>query len=551
MKFYYHDRPYLSLLLILSFIVICSVGNKNLYFRGDYKTFFREDNPQRLAFDEMQATFNKTETVDFLVTPTKNNIFNKDTLSLIRELTEKSWQIPYSIRVNSISNFQHTYSDQDDLIVQNLIANSLNLSSDVISNIKNIAMNEPDLNGLLVSSDMTVSVVSVTVAMSDGDQTKEVEEISAFVESIKAELLEKYPEHEIYLTGVVMLNDAFLTVAEQDAKTLIPLMFIVILVLIALLLKSAIASLCAFIVVATSVAATMGVAGWLGYFVSMSTVNVPTMVMTLAVADCIHLCAAFFNFYRQGDNKKEAINQAVKLNSKPIFITSITTSLGFLTLNFSDVPALVDLGNLTAIGVMLACLFSLSLLPSLLTILPIKQGVAKESSLLPYVDHLCEWVTKHKIKILVFTGFIFPLTLATALTNELNDVAIKYFSKSNEFRQAADFQSEHLGGLSSIDFAISTENISGINQPETLTAMEDFANWLRGQPEVHHVQSITDTYKKLNKNINYDDDSFYTLPLDKELAAQYLLLYEMSLPYGLDINNRVDMDQSSSRITVT
>mgnify|MGYP001160877451 CR=1 FL=1 len=551
MKIYPHHRPVWSLFLLTLLIVICSVGNKNLYFRGDYKTFFREDNPQRLAFDEMQAAFNKTETVDFLVTPKNQTIFTKRTLQLIRELTQASWNIPYSIRVNSVSNFQHTYSEQDDLIVQNLIPDNEELTRDLIGKIKNIATNEPDLDGLLVSSDMKVAVISVTVAMSDGDQTKEVQEISTYVRDIRQQLLSKYPEHDIYLTGVVMLNEAFLNVAEQDAQTLIPLMFASILILIALLLKSSIASICAFIVVAASVGTTMGIAGWLGYFVSMSTVNVPTMVMTLAVADCIHLASSFFLYYRQGENKNEALSRAIELNTKPIFITSVTTSLGFLTLNFSDVPALVDLGNLTAIGVMLACLFSLTLLPALLALLPLRRGETTKSSFLPYIDILCKWVTNHRTKLLVLTAIIFPVTLATALTNELNDVAIKYFSKSNEFRQAADFQSDHLGGLSSIDFAIRSQDISGINEPATLITIEKFSNWLRKQPEVHHVQSISDTYKKLNKNINYDDESFYTLPFDKELAAQYLLLYEMSLPYGLDINNRIDMDKSASRITVT
>ena len=236
MNFYSHHRPVWSLCLLALFIFICSVGNKNLYFRGDYKTFFREDNPQRLAFDEMQAAFNKTETIDFLVAPKTQTVFNKQTLQLVRELTEASWNIPYSIRVNSVSNFQHTYSEQDDLIVQNLIPDSDELSPGRISEIKDIAMSEPNLEGLLISSDMAVAVVSVTVAMSDGDQTKEVQEISTYVRDLKQRMLSQYPAHEIYLTGVVILNEAFLNVAEQDARTLIPLMFAAILILIALLL---------------------------------------------------------------------------------------------------------------------------------------------------------------------------------------------------------------------------------------------------------------------------------------------------------------------------
>ncbi|MDP5040800.1 MAG: MMPL family transporter, partial [Paraglaciecola sp.] len=69
--------------------------------------------------------------------------------------------------------------------------------------------------------------------------------------------------------------------------------------------------------------------------------------------------------------------------------------------------------------------------------------------------------------------------------------------------------------------------------------------------EVDHVSSISDTFKRLNKNMHSDDVDFYALPDDKELAAQYLLLYEMSLPYGLDLNNQMNMDKSATRLVVT
>jgi hypothetical protein len=48
-----------------------------------------------------------------------------------------------------------------------------------------------------------------------------------------------------------------------------------------------------------------------------------------------------------------------------------------------------------------------------------------------------------------------------------------------------------------------------------------------------------------------DDSSWYKLPDSRNLAAQYLLLYEMSLPFGLDLNNQIDIDKKSTRITVT
>jgi uncharacterized protein len=64
------------------------------------------------------------------------------------------------------------------------------------------------------------------------------------------------------------------------------------------------------------------------------------------------------------------------------------------------------------------------------------------------------------------------------------------------------------------------------------------------------VNVITDIFKRLNRNMHGDDDSWYKLPEQRDLAAQYLLLYEMSLPYGLDLNNQINVDKSATRMTV-
>jgi predicted RND superfamily exporter protein len=81
--------------------------------------------------------------------------------------------------------------------------------------------------------------------------------------------------------------------------------------------------------------------------------------------------------------------------------------------------------------------------------------------------------------------------------------------------------------------------------------VEEFALWYRKQPSTIHVSTFTDVMKRLNKNMHADDPAYYSLPESRELAAQYLLLYEMSLPYGLDLNNQINIDKSATRFVVT
>ena len=80
--------------------------------------------------------------------------------------------------------------------------------------------------------------------------------------------------------------------------------------------------------------------------------------------------------------------------------------------------------------------------------------------------------------------------------------------------------------------------------------MDKLADRIRKEPNVNHVTTVSDTIKRLNKAMNRDDEQFYAIPENRELAAQYLLLYELSVPFGLDLNNRINVNKSSTRLTV-
>ena len=190
--------PKLTICVVIVAMLVAVVGAKNLYFRGDYKVFFEPDNPQRLAFEEMQNIFNKSENVAFMVVPDDDNVFKSSTLSLVVELTEAAWQLPLSTRVESISNFQYTYAEDDDLIVEDLITTG-SLSNSEITDIKDVLDSTPEITGRLVSYPGDVLVVNTTIQLPDGDQTKEVIEIATAATALKQQLEEKYPGHTICL----------------------------------------------------------------------------------------------------------------------------------------------------------------------------------------------------------------------------------------------------------------------------------------------------------------------------------------------------------------
>ncbi|HAS6376551.1 efflux RND transporter permease subunit [Vibrio vulnificus] len=540
-----------TLIISLIAIVATAMGAKNLYFRGDYNIFFDGSNAQLQAFDEIQTTFAKTDNIALVLAPKSGDVFDQRTLTQIQEMTEQAWQVPYSSRVDSLANYQHTEAVDDDLLVEDLLYQSYPLTAERIAKVRTIAMSEPLLVNALVSEKGDVAVINITMQMPGVDETAEVDEVVAYVEQMLSHYRAQYPDVTIYKVGIIAMNHSFAMAAQNDSATLVPTMLLVILVFLTIMLRSFLSVLATLVVIIGAIAATLGIVGWAGMFLHVASVNVPTLIMTLAVADCVHVIASMRHFMRQGMPKSQAIHRSVTLNFVPIIITSVTTAIGFLMMNMSDSPVLRDFGNLSALGVMIACVLSVSLLPALLNLLPVRFSAKQAAKSSDIMDKLADLVVHRRNVLLPLSIVVIAGSAALIPYNKVNDESVKYFDTSSEFRQAADFMEQRISGMTTMSIAIKTHQSQGIASPEFLAVLGEFTHWLREQPETDHVASLSDIYKRLNKNMHGDDNAYYALPAERELAAQYLLLYEMSLPFGLDLNNQVNVDKSSVKLQLT
>jgi predicted RND superfamily exporter protein len=543
---------YLVLMTVIVLVAAAATGMRFLSFKTDYRVFFSEDNPQLQAFEQLQNTYTKTDNVLFVLAPRDGNVFTQETLASVIELTEASWQIPYSIRVDSITNYQHTEAHGDDLVVDDLVPDTEKLDAAELERIREIATNEPLLVNRIISRDGRVTGVNVTVQLPDPEEQtgKEVPEVTAFARNMVDRLRASNPNLDVYLTGMVIMNNSFPEISIRDQQTLVPAMFAVVLVTLILLLRSFAATAVTFVVIVFSIVTAMGLAGWLDIKLTPPSASSPTIILTLAVADCVHILVSFLHAMRRGMDKNSAMIESLRINLQPVFLTSLTTAIGFLSMNFSDAPPFRDLGNIVATGVMVAFLVSITLLPALMVILPVrvKAGRTRHSR---HMDNFAEFVVERRNFLFVWVGLIVGMLVIFIPRNELNDEFIKYFDKTVDFRNATDFSSANLTGIYTIDYSLSANESGGISEPEFLERVEAFANWYETQPEVWHVNTLTDIMKRLNKNMHADDAKWYRLPQERNLAAQYLLLYEMSLPYGLDLNNQIDVGKSATRMTVT
>ena len=541
-----HRFVALFILLLATFGL--SSGAQFLYFDNDYRVFFGKDNPQLKAFEKVQQTYTKIDNVNFAIDPLTGSANDPAVLAGVEALTEMAWQLPFSIRVDSLSNYQHTEVDGDDLIVRDLFMNGSELSADEMQLVNEISTTEPSLSGKIHDSQHRATSVNVTIQL-PGKTADEVAVVAKAARELAATIEADYPI-KIRLSGVIFLNNAFMESSMQDMGTLIPAMYLVILIVAYALLRSFTATILVLIVIIPSITVAMGFGGWMGIGLTPPSASAPTIITTLAVADSIHLLVVMLNRMRDGHDKRESLLYSLRVNAKPIFLTSVTTALGFLSLNFSDSPPFHDLGNITAFGVMAAWVYAVVLLPILISFMPIKPkgNLQKLDTKMSVIGTFI--ADKYKA-VLSVSVVISVCLLALIPLNEINDDFVKYFDESVEYRQDTDWVSANLTGANLIQFNLQSGEPNGVSDPAFIQTVADFTEWALNEEVVTHVQSISDTFKRLNRDLNEGNETFYSIPETRDLAAQYLLLYELSLPFGLDMNNQLDISKSSTQVVVT
>jgi uncharacterized protein len=520
-----------------------------LTFTNDYRVFFSKENPQLLAFENLQDTYSKNDNIMMVLVPKDGNVFTEKTLKAVTWLTNEAWQTPFSTRVDSVSNYQHTRAEGDDLIVEDLVFADDELNEERLAEVREIAINEPLLVHRLISKTGHVTGVNITIELKGIDLAKENPQVVEFVRDLRDRFEQKFPDIDVKLTGIIMMNQAFPEASIYDMTHLVPFMFLVFVIILFFWVKGLSGTITTFFVIVFSIIGAMGMAGWLGIALTPPSFSAIMIIPTMSIAHSVHILMNFLIAMHHGESKKEALIDSLRINMQPVFLTTLTTCIGFLSLNFSDAPPFRDLGNIVAMGVIIAWLLSITFLPALMMILPVKEQKMETRSG-ELMIYFAEFVIARRKGLLIFMGLLIVSLVSFLPRNELNDEFTKYFGTQIEFRRDADFASDNLSGLYLIDYALESGEKGGISDPVFLTNVEKFANWFRTQPEVVHVNVITDIFKRLNRNMHGDDDSWYRLPEQRDLAAQYLLLYEMSLPYGLDLNNQINVDKSATRMTV-
>jgi len=538
-------------LIIWACLIICGFISSGVIFlknNPDSRVFFNDNDERVQQLYELEREYSKTYNYFIAVETLDTDIFTPRSLTAILELTEDAWHIPYASKVTSLSNFIVVSANGDDINIEPLYESPDELNDEKIKFIKNTVKDNPALINGVISEDLQVVSFNILIDK-DGYGSDSVFEVTEFSSKLVERYRKRYPELNFYISGSSVYDEAFAKIPSNENRILVPVMFGAILLFLVFIIKSKWAVLGILALIGLSVSSSMGATGWIGAMMNAGTAPAPIMILTLTIAHSVHIMITLTQQIAHGEKQTAAIVNSLVANGKPIIITSLTTAIGFLSLNFSDAPPFRQLGNTVAFGVAIGCALSLILLPAILSKITIDAS-SQVNRATVISQKIANVVVQHYRKIVfLFCGLI--LSISAGLFHiTLDDNFLTYFSDRYEIRRDTDFIQSRLSGLNVIEYSFNAGEAGDVSEPNYLQDLDYFLSWVKAQPGVTNANAMTNMLKDINRYMNGGDKSEEKLPDSRELAAQFLLLYENSLTSGQDIASQINSDKSSSRVVV-
>lgn len=546
-------RPVVSIVASLLLTLIAGLGLAGYHYSKDHRVFFDAHNPLLVGFEKLQADYSRTDTVLVAVAPKSGNVFDPAFLASLQELTAKSWKVPFVQRVESLTNFQRVQVEGDSIATGDMVPAATQLNAEALADIRTAALAEPFLVDALVNREGSVTALRLTLNLPNKDPVTEVPAVVNALRALADEVRTAQPGTTVHLAGQTIANQAFPEESQADFVRVWPWFTLTMMVLLVYLFRSVKAMLVMFAACELAVVGGAGLIGFFGPTINDSVIVSPVMILSMAFADGIHIVVNWIQSLQAGRDKRAAMVESLKANIGPMTVTTLMTAIGFLTLHFSDSPPFRVMGYIVAAGVVFVLFLTIFFTAPLLAVLPGKApqklpALMREDS--PFMERLAGFVIRRRYVVLAGVLAVAALFISLVPRNVINDDIVKYYTPGTTFRQDMEFVNENLTGIGELNYSLDAGGADRIADPAYLKQVEAFAQWLKAQPEVTQVNSVTDIVKRASQVMHGDDPAFYRIPDSREEIAQYLLQYEMSLPYGMDLSYLLRFDRSASRVRV-
>lgn len=542
-------RPWAALAIGIATLVALAPGMGRIQADFTHRGFFWADDPILVAFDAFERRFgNDDQVVVALHSP--SGIFDVESITALQEFTERMWQVPEVMRVDSLTNYNWVHADGDELIVEPFFPDDQTIDDELIEARKKIALSHEVMPSYLISKDAKTAMIFATIKPGI-DAPPDAPKIIGAVRALKEEFTQG--DHAIYISGGPAVTLGFAEASQTDFAALIPMLLVMTILLLAYTFRSVQGVMLALAVIFTSVIASMSIGGWMGIQITNVTAVLPQIIVAIGVADTVHIMVSFLRRMSRGMSRDEAAHYSLLKNFMPTIVTSITTAAGFLSFASANLKPISGLGTLAGIGTLLAWFFTYFVLGSLLFILPFKRKELPPERKAT-AERRASWYVSRLVQVRVplMAGFalICVGAIVLAAKNTVNSDPFKYFKDGFPLRVANEFIEENVGGARGVDIVVEAGKEEGVKDPAFLAKVEAFQLWIDQLPRITRTVSIIDVLKQTNRSLNGDEQAFYRLPTDQEVVAQELFLYQMSLPQGMNLNDRITVKNDALRITV-
>ena len=539
-------------LLIPLVTILLAFQLKNIAFDGSYRVWFDKDSQVIKEYDHFKQVFGNDNML-IISFYDENGIMNKKALRVIDRLTNKLWETHFISRVDSLTNYQYIHAsleDKDEILVEDFINNISELTPEVLKEKEKIALNEDMLKNRIISADGKTTMIVARITPKAGSVKGAVQMLDKDINQYISE--EKKSGYTFHLAGGPILNMTFATLGQHDALIFTPIILLIVMILLWLIFKRISGVFVSLAIVIFTFIIVLSMQVLLGFKLNNFTANMPVFIVAIGIADAMHIYWIYLIGRQKGLDNHEAIYYTLDKNMIAILFTSLTTAVGFASLGISVITPIKTLGIATAMAAILAFVLSVVFVPAMLAILnpkikvkETKTGVNNQSV---FAIRYASFVIEHDKKILFFSIFSF-LIMAWGLTYlRVDSNTVRYFTEDVPFRKTVHFIEDKLTGPMSYEIVIDSQKKDGIKNPTFMNTVEAFERDFKSEySDVRHTSSLVDVVKKFSEVMTGEK----VIPDTQNLIAQYLLLYSFSLPQGMEINDKMDIDEQYLRLTAS
>ncbi|MEA3415680.1 MAG: MMPL family transporter [Thermodesulfobacteriota bacterium] len=561
------------LLLLVFFLTIFSFYEmRTLRMDNSNEAFFLEGNPTKLLLDKFRDTFGNEDLVYVLIET--DDFFKADTIRLIRKLAEDlEAHVPYVKDMKFLGNVEYVEGVEGGIEISDLIENIPEIP-DEMKLVRERAMNEPLYLDNLISRDGKTSAILLERERYPEEKVDPRKEIPPAVYKILAK--PEYADLKVYAVGTPIIDYEMdeMTARELSLFGLVCLgLQMLILLWVARGARGVVTPL---LVVILSIFWTLGLVGILDWTLSLMVAMLPIFLICVGIGDSMHIISEFQDQQDRGLDRSESIVKALALVGIPCLLTSITTAAGFLSFWGTVLKPIREMGIYAAIGVIMAFLLSLIIVPAVFSFgKNKKKGIEPEGAFNPVgekkkspdyrpvcvrlartgrndiFDRVLKRIAllnlKHPWAILCIFILMAAFSLFGYRLIEVETNSIEFASTDLPVRQAYDYVDSHMGGSMSMEVMLDTGKKDGIKEIEFLRDMETLQNYIDRHPLTSKTTSVIDTIKKMRRAMHENRMEYYTLPETSAQASEYLFLYETS--GGEDLDKQVSFNYDIARIT--